>query len=329
VQRQYTGTAGRIENAQVGVYLAYATPRGYAFLDRALYLPRVWAADPARREVAGVPEHVAFATKPTLARRMIEQAVTGGVPARWVTGDEVYGADPALRAAVAAHGLGYVLAVAKNHRVTTGIGPRRAVDLAVRPDVVWHRSSCGAGAKGERDYDWAWITVPSPGTGSPSQQQPGQHGLLIRRGRRTGELAFYRTYSPSPVPLRTLIRVAGTRWRIEESFQSSKELTGLDQHQVRTWTSWHRWTALVMLAHAFLSIMTAEQAPASDVVSDRDVLAPLTRNEIRRLLTSLITRDCPGSSRGIRHALAWSRWRRRHQARARAAHYNRRAQHDE
>jgi SRSO17 transposase len=312
VQRQYTGTAGRIENAQVAVYLVYAAPAGYAFIDRALYLPRSWTDDPDRCAAAGVPEHVQFATKPALAAAMIEQAVDAGAPAAWVAGDEVYGADPALRASLVGRRLGYVLAVAKTHPIATGIGVRRAIDLAVRlPTRVWQRISAGPGSKGERWYDWALIQTTDT---AADPDQTGCHWLLIRRNRRTGELAFYRAYHPTPVRLAALVKVAGTRWRIEESFQSGKDLTALDQHQVRRWTSWQRWTVLAMLAHAFLSVMAATTPPDPDAG-----LIALTRNEIRRLLAALTA-----PIRHPRNVLHWSTWRRRHQARARASHYRRR-----
>jgi SRSO17 transposase len=325
VQRQYTGTAGRVENSQVAVYLAYANPSipaGYALIDRALYLPRSWAEDPDRCRAAGVPVEVGFATKPALARRMLSRALDAGAPAAWLTGDEVYGADPRLRAQAAAGGLGYVLAVAKDHRIGTGIGPRRAVDLAVRlPDRCWQRISTGPGAKGPRVYDWALIDTTDPAV---PDQATGPHWLLIRRSISTGEYAFYRAHAPHPVPLAELVRVAGTRWKIEEGFAGSKELAALDQHQVRGWTSWHRWTLLAMLAHAFLSVMTATQPTDPDPIADPALdrpgrLIPLTRNEIRRLLTGLLTRPIPA-----RLQLHWSRWRRRHQAIARACHYRRR-----
>jgi SRSO17 transposase len=316
VQRQYTGTAGRVENAQVAVYLTYAAADGYAFLDRTLYLPRSWADDPDRRAAAGVPPEVGFATKPALARAMIARALDAGAPASWVAGDEVYGNDPGLRADLVDRGIGYVLAIAKDHRISTGIGIRRAVDLAVRlPPRAWHRMSAGRGAKGHRWYDWALIDTTDP---AADPDHTGRHWLLIRCNRRTGELAFHRTYSPTPVPLAALVRVAGTRWKIEESFQSGKELAALDEHQLRRWTSWHRWTILAMLAHALLSVMTATQPPP-----DPDTgLIPLTRNEIRRLFTDLLTRTARTAGR----ILHWSRWRRRHQARAQASHYRRQAQ---
>jgi SRSO17 transposase len=315
VQRQYTGTAGRVENAQVGVYLVYATGRGHAFIDRALYMPRSWTDDPARCAAAGVPDEVRFATKPTLARTMIARALDAGTPAAWVAADEVYGNDPALRADLHERGIGYVLAVAKDHRITTGIGVRRAIDLAVRlPTAAWQRLSAGAGAKGHRVYQWALIDTTDPA----AAQRAGCHWLLIRRNIRTGELAFYRAHAPRPVPLATLVRVAGQRWKIEESFQTGKELAGLDEHQVRRWTSWHRWTVLAMLAHAFLSVMAAAEHDPDRPSKD---LIPLTRNEIRRLFNGLLTHRV----RDTMHHLHWSRWRRRHQARSRVSHYRRQA----
>ena len=312
VQRQYTGTAGRIENAQVAVYLTYAAPGGYAFIDRALYLPACWTADPGRCAAAGIPEGTGFATKPALARRMIGAAVAAGVPARWVAGDEVYGADPLLRAEAVGHRLGYVLAIASTHRILTPAGMFTAASLAGRvPRHAWQPLSAGTGAKGLRWYDWALIDTVDA---AADPDRTGVHWLLIRRNRRTGELAFYRAHAPTPVPLAELVRVAGTRWKIEESFQSGKELTALDQHQVRTWTSWHRWTVLAMLAHAFLSVMTATEPPPAPGAG----LIALTRNEIRRLFTAATT-----TIRTAAHHLHWSTWRRRHQARARTSHYQR------
>ena len=259
VQRQYTGTAGRIENAQVAVFLTYAARRGHALLDRALYLPKSWTTDPERCAAAGVPEDIEFATKPALATALIRRTIAARVPAGWVTGDEVYGADPRLRRTIRELGLGYVLQVSANRRVSTVAGPVRVDQLPDRlPTRAWQRLSAGAGSKGERLYSWAWIALqPEDTTVDTDTVETGQHHLLIRRNDTTGELAYLRCYSPHRVPLRTLVRVAGQRWRIEESFQAAKQLTGLDQHQVRRWTSWHRWTTLAMLAHAFLTVATA------------------------------------------------------------------------
>jgi SRSO17 transposase len=314
-QRQYTGTAGRTENAQVAVYMAYAAPAGSAFIDRALYLPRSWTCDPARCRAAGVPQDTAFATKPALAKEMIGRAIDAGTPAAWVTADEVYGQDPQLRAELARRGLGYVLAVAKSHPVTTAIGPRPAIDLARRlPARAWQRLSAGPGAKGPRWYDWALIEVTDPSVTSDD----GLHWLLIRRRISDGEYAFYRARAPGPVSLAQLVRVAGSRWKVEDGFAAGKELAALDEHQVRSWTSWHRWTILALLAHAFLSVLAAA-APSRDHAPEGQLI-PLTRNEIRRLFTGL----CQQPS-APRSQLRWSRWRRRHQATARACHYRQRA----
>jgi SRSO17 transposase len=349
VQRQYSGTAGRIENSQVAVYLTYAATRGYAFIDREIYLPKAWTDDGPRCAAAGVPDDKReFATKPALARAMIDRAVAAGTPAAWAAGDEVYGADPALRKALASHALGFVLAVAKSHRFTTGIGPRRAIDLAVRlPSSAWQRISAGPGAKGPRRYDWALIEVTDPALTSSdtsnsdtsnsatsnsdtsNSAQQGANWLLIRRRISDGEYAFYRAHAPRPVPVTELVRVAGVRWKIEECFAGGKELTALDEHQVRSWTSWRRWTVLAMLAHAFLSVMTATQSTPADhdpahnnpAQADQPALIPLTRHEIRRLFTTAI-----GNLRSLEHRLQWSQWRRRHQAVARACHYRRRSE---
>jgi SRSO17 transposase len=310
VQRQYTGTAGRIENAQVAVYLSYAGRGGHALIDRELYLPASWAGDPGRCYAAGVPASTAFATKPALARRMITRTLDAGIPAGWVAGDEVYGADPQLRAELEDRRTGYVLAVACDHRVTTSAGPRRADELAAcLPRAAWQRCSAGPGAKGHRYYDWALITI--------STRRPGQHWLLIRRSRATRQLAFYRCYAPAAVPLATLVKVAGRRWTVEENFQAAKELTGLDQHQVRRWASWYRWVTLAMLAAAFLTITTAAERAQHPQPQDQ---IPLTRNEISRLLTTMITQP-PSQARQLR----WSTWRRRHQYRAKISHYRQQA----
>ena len=313
VQRQYTGTAGRIENAQVAVYLTYAGRDGHAMIDRELYLPRSWTTDSERCAGAGVPEDIEFATKPALARRMLTRALDAGVAARWVAGDEVYGADPTLRAELENRGFGYVLAVGCDRRVPTQAGPLRADELAAGlPKRAWQRVSAGPGAKGQRFYDWALITLVPP-------VEPAGTGcwwLLIRRHLRSGELAFYRCYSPNLIPLGELVRVAGRRWTIEESFQASKGLAGLDEHQVRCWTSWRRWTLLAMLAHALLVVLAATERTQTPTQAG---LIALTCNEIRRLFTTLLTE--PARTAACPHA--WSNWRRCHQHRARTSHYRR------
>jgi SRSO17 transposase len=319
VQRQYTGTAGRIENAQVGVFLALATSRGRALIDRRLYLPEhSWSDDPERRSAAGIPETVQFATKPRLAAEMITTALDAGITAPWVTGDEAYGQDPQLRAALEARGVGYVMAVACSMRVRINHGrtPIRADTVAGRlPASAWHRQSAGNGAKGPRYYDWAWVGI---GTGS-------HRHLLVRRNRSTGELAFYLCWSPTEVPLSELVRVAGIRWSIEECFQAAKGQVGLDHYQVRNWTAWHRHITLAMLALAFLTALAASAAPerpadAYHPVRSREPIT-LTVPEIRHLLVAVF--DPPAAT--VARLLHWSAWRRRHQATARRSHYRRRA----
>jgi len=312
-QRQYTGTAGRIENAQVAVYLTYAAPRGHVLIDRALYLPRSWTVDGVRRDAAGVPADVQFATKPALAIQMITAALDAGVPARFVAGDEVYGNDSKVRAALAERKVGYLLAVSCDHRVPTAAGAIRADELArTLARRSWQKRSAGAGTKGLRFYSWAWLTIDG--------DQPGQQWLLLRRNDSTGELAYCRCYSPTPVPLAALVRVAGQRWKIEESFQAAKGQAGLDEHQVRRWCSWHRWTTLAMLAMAFLAVTTADERDRRPTPAG---LIPLSLNELRRLFDALTI----GAAATTEHILEWSIWRRRHQATARECHYQRRSQH--
>jgi SRSO17 transposase len=317
VQRQYTGTAGRIENAQVAVYLVYAGSAGHAVIDRDLYLPRSWTDDPARCQAVGVPDQVSFATKPALAKAMVCRALDAGVPAAWVAGDEVYGANPGLRTELEARGIGYVLAVACDHPVRAGGASHRADALLKRiPARAWQQVSCGRGAKGHRYYDWAFLRLdhhgPAPGC------QAGQHWLMIRRNQRTGELAFYRCWTPRPVPLATLVHVAGIRWTVEERFQTGKGLVGLDQHQVRRWRSWYRWVTLAMLAHAFLVVAAVTERSCRPPPSG---LIPLTCNEVQHLFAALVARPVED----LGHRLRWSIWRRRHQARARTCHYRRQA----
>ncbi|WBB57516.1 IS701 family transposase [Verrucosispora sp. WMMD573] len=296
---------------QLAVHLVYATEGGHAMLDAALYLPKSWCDDPERRAEAGVPERVRFATKPQLASRMIDEAVAAELPCRWVAGDEAYGNDPRLAARLRHLRLGYVLAVACSHQVTTGSGVYRVDALAAGlPATAWQRRSAGRGAKGYRYYDWSFTALPQS-----IDAHGGHHWLLIRRNRRTGELAFYRCWSPEVVPLRTLVLVAGRRWKIEESFQAAKTGLGLDQHQHRLWTSWHRWTTLTILAHAFLATATAghRHQPTG--------LIPMTVNELRHLFNILIIEP----TRRHTDPLLWSIRRRRHQARAMTSHYARQA----
>jgi SRSO17 transposase len=248
VQRQYSGTAGRIENCQIGVFLGYASRHGHALLDRALYLPEVWANDPARRGAAGVPENTVFATKPQLGRQMLARAFAAGVPCRWVTGDSVYGADYALRRCIERGGRGYVLAVTSRQR----LGFKTVVDwLEDVPGEAWQRVSAGDGAKGPRLFDWAHLPCRWLDTACGWQK-----GLLIRRKLAHPEVfTFYLTLAPEGTGLSDLVRVAGTRWTIEACFEAAKGEVGLDQYEVRSWTGWHRHITLAMLAHAYLAVV--------------------------------------------------------------------------
>lgn len=205
--------------------------------------------------------------------------------------------DPTLRKELEDRGVGYVLAVACSHPVATTAGKRRADELvATLPKQVWQRISAGPGSTGPRFYDWAWITI------NPEANRPGQRWLLICRNNGTGELAYYRCYAPRPMPLRELVRVAGRRWTVEESFQDSKGLAGLDQHQVRRWTSWQRWSILAMLAYALLAVHTATERADNP---PPDGLISLTCNEIHRLFNVLIAQPISN----FRHRLRWSTWR--------------------
>jgi len=315
VQRQYTGTAGRIENAQVATYLAYASRKGRALIDRELYLPKSWTGDRQRCQVAGVPDTVEFATKVTHARRMIARALDAGVPAAWVTADEFYGNERGLRRDLQARGVGYVLATARNHRITLPDGTVATVERVVAqlPDQSWNRLSAGQGAKGERLYDWAFVRITPP-----ADEQVGHHWMLVRRRIRDGELAFYRCWSAKTVSLVTLVKVAGTRWCVEECFRAGKDEVGLDQHQVRKWTSWYRYTTLAMFAHAILAAIAAHEREHRHQPGQG--LIALTVNEIRYLFAKLIT----NTLRSITYRLHWSNWRRRHQATALTSHYRRR-----
>jgi SRSO17 transposase len=259
VQRQYSGTAGRIENCQVGVFLAYASPKGRALVDRELYLPKEWAAAPARRAEAHVPEHVAFATKPQLAQQMLERAVDARVPAGWVTADEVYGGDGRLRAWLEQQDLAYVLAVKATQPLWAASehGPAEipARELVARlPVRAWQRLSAGDGAKGPRVYDWARVTLTRPGW-------PGRgFWLLARRRLSDGELAFYVCFGPARTTLAGLARVAGIRWAVEEGFQAAKDQVGLDHYQVRRYDAWYRHVSLVLVAQAFLAAVRGQAA---------------------------------------------------------------------
>ena len=257
VARQYSGTAGRVENCQIGVFLGYATPAGRTFLDRELYLPKSWAEDRERRAEARVGEEVEFATKPELAMAMIARALDAGVPAGWVTGDEVYGQHSRLRMMLEERQMPYVMAVPVNQRVIAVVEgkvaePRADALAAMLAPQAWKKVSAGAGAKGPRTYHWARATIRP-------LEEGRNYWLLVRRSLADpDDLAYYLCHGPGRTPLRELVRVAGARWAIEESFQSAKGQVGLDQYQVRRYDSWYRHITLAMLAHAFLTVTTAD-----------------------------------------------------------------------
>ena len=271
VQRQYSGTAGRVENCQLGVFLAYASPKGRALVDRELYLPRSWADDRDRCREAGVPDDVQFASKAELARLMLGRALDAGVPASWTTADEAYGKDGSLRSWLEQRRAGYVVAVPKSQAVAGDAGKSRADVLAAHaPDQAWKRRSCGNGSKGPRVYDWAAATLPEDGTEPPGWSR----FLLVRRSLTPNakgelELAYYLCAGPARTSDEELIRVAGTRWAVEECFQSAKNEAGLDHYQVRRYDAWYRHATLAVLAHAYLAVTAANAPKALAAASSR------------------------------------------------------------
>jgi len=261
VQRQYTGTSGKIDNCQLGVFLAYASPRGRALIDRELYLPKSWIADPDRCAGAGIPAGTEFATKPAQGIAMLARAHDAGVLTGWVTADDAYGQNRGFRDWLAAREVPFVLATRSDDLLTCPDGRRHAAkDLVVLAGPGgWERRSAGAGAHGERLYDWAVIALDPAGLPSG-----WGHWLLVRRQivpapGKDPELAFYRCAGPQATPVPELIRVAGARWAIEECFQTAKNEAGLDQYQVRDWRAWHAHITLAMLAAAYLAATRAAE----------------------------------------------------------------------
>ena len=256
--RQYSGTLGGIALCQVAVTVTYASGRGHALIGRALYLPGGCAADEEHRELAGVPEEVLFATKPQLAGNLLDRAHARGIRAAFVAGDEVYGGRE-LRRSTRQREMGYVMAVRADHAVTVGSGRTvtAASAAAMIPRHAWQRMRTGSGTKGTRHYDWAMLQVASDDT--PGGSGAGHSVLLTRRHRYTGQLSYYRCWTPGPVPLSKLITVAVARWRIEEDHQLSKQAAGLDAGQVTRWKSWHRWTAVCLLAYLYLAVAVAAE----------------------------------------------------------------------
>jgi SRSO17 transposase len=340
VARQHAGITGQVENCQTVVFAAYVTARAHTLFDFRLYLPKGWCQDKERRQRARVPDEAEFTTKPALGTAMITAAAGAGVPLAWAAADEVYGRSSKLREACEKAGKGYVLAVPVNFQVRLPSGRKAAVSAvaALVPASAWETRSCGRGCKGHRDYGWAWAATASR-----------RHWVLVRRSLTDPcDLAFFYCHAPQdrPVSLPVLIKVAGKRWPVEECLQQGKGQTGLDQHQVRTWYSFHRHTVLSMCAQALLAIAAARPAPpaaeppAASPVSQpaawRDTgklpasaddpppgddpgLVKVSVPEARRL-ARLATASMTRAARDLGHS--WSRWRRRHQARARWHHYH-------
>lgn len=248
VARQYSGTAGRIENSQIGVFMAYRSRKGHTLFDRELYLPKAWMDDRPRCQEARIPDEVTFATKPELARRMLKRAFDANVPASWVVADEVYGSDSKIRRLLEKQGVGYVVTVACNQYLFLD-GVRTRVDNHVKslPNKAWKKLSCGDGTKGKRYYDWTYQKF-----GSLTDANM-QSGLLVRRSlTNPDDLAYFFTSSPVGTTIQKLVTVAGSRWAIEECFEQAKQETGLDEYEVRSWHAWYRHITLSMFAHAML-----------------------------------------------------------------------------
>jgi SRSO17 transposase len=260
VARQYSGTAGRRENSQIGVFLLYASSKGYAFIDRALYLPEEWTADRVRCREAGIPDEVGFATKGELAQQMLMRAFAAGVPADWVVADTIYGYDE-LRLFLEEQQKNYVLAVPETHMVWVQ-GRQQPVGLlaALLPSEAWVVLSAGEGSKGPRLYEWAWLQL------SEETEGTNEHArwVLMRRSLSDpSQRAYYRVYGPAHITLAEVVRVTGSRWRIEEGYEQAKGEVGLDQYEVRTWRAWYRYVTLVLLAYAAL-VVTQGQLRAQE-----------------------------------------------------------------
>ena len=261
VARQYTGSAGKITNCQIGVFACYVSRHGHAFIDRALYLPKEWTDDPKRLKAAHVPEDVSFASKPQIARRMIAHAIAAKVPFSFVAADSVYGTgdiETMLRKA----GKGYVLGVASNHVFHSWgknqlIGGTAAKIAQSLPKSAWRRLSSGEGTKGSRWHDWAYIELADLDVSEYNDTLEGTwtRGMLVRRNIADGELAFFSIWCPKGTPMKTLVSVEGHRWSIEDSFETAKNELGLDHNETRSWHGWHRHVSLVMLAFAVMAVI--------------------------------------------------------------------------
>lgn len=257
VQRQYSGTAGRIENCQIGVFLTYASQGNQTLVDRELYLPKSWTQDPQRCRAADVPEEVVFATKPELAARMLWRTLDAGLCAKWVTGDSVYGSHRPLRAGLEARQQAYALAVSCQEQVEVQ-GERKRVDRiadGLEPDQ-WQRLSAGDGSKGPREFDWARVELSRP------EHDGWQRWLVVRRslveGEKPADRAYVLVFALRGTTLAEMATAIGTRWTVEQCFEEGKGEVGLDQYEVRSWQGWYRHITLCMLAHAFLVVLRTQ-----------------------------------------------------------------------
>jgi SRSO17 transposase len=259
VARQYSGTAGRVENCQIGVFLTYASPQGHVLLDRELYLPKEWTNTAARCKGAGIPAERTFVTKPQLAQQMLQRAFDAGITAAWVTGDSVYGDNRSLRLWLEENHRAHVMAVSGKEYVWRA-GQQHLVKtlLATLEAEGWCRLSAGAGAKGPRWYDWRWLPLATP------LQPAWRRWLLVRRSLSDPtELTAYVVFAPHGTVLATVVQVAGSRWTVERCFEEAKGEVGLDQYEVRSWTGWYRHITLAMWAYALLTALRAAHLPAA------------------------------------------------------------------
>lgn len=269
VARQYSGTAGRIENCQIGVFVSYASRFGHALIDRQLYLPKDWAFDPERRTKAQVPEDLKFTTKPAMAREMVARTLDTGVPCAWVLADAAYGGDSRFRRMLEGRGQAYVLAVRSNHTLRfvedEGLIQSNPAKLADQLEAdQWRSLTAGEGSKGPRLYDWARVSL------GPAREEGFEHWVLMRRSQSDPtKLAYYFAYAPTGTSLAELAGAAGLRWTIEECFLRAKDDLGLDHCEARSWHGWHRHVSLVMAAGAFLAKLSADQRRAAFSKGDK------------------------------------------------------------
>ena len=333
VNRQYTGSAGKITNCQVGVFAAYVSRHGHAFIDRTLYLPKAWTSDPARLAGAHVPPDVGFATKPRIATQMIERAIRAEVAFRWIVADSVYGVGE-LEMMLRRAGKGYVLGVSATHQfnswggkpVVAGTAEAIAQDLDA---AAWQRLSAGAGTKGERLYDWVYLELADLDADEYQSDSSGlwTRGLLIRRTITDGACAYFTTWCPAGTAIETLVAVEGQRWTIEDSFETAKNELGLDHNESRSWQGWHRHVSLVMLAFAMMATIrhhANQPTPKKNDAPPRPDAPDLIRwstQEIRRVAIRLAQQRIHPA-----HVIAWSTWRRAHQATAKRCHMKKQMQ---